>query len=398
MPLEVVSILRELVRRPSINPMSRDAPQGTLFEQPVTDYLNEVFQTLNVTRYRQQVADHRVNLVARLDGSPAPSEGGKILVLEAHQDTVPVTGMTIDPFAAEVRAGRLWGRGACDVKSGIACILTVLSRLAAERPDPRPTVLVACTVDEEFGVTGARAFPDMWMDPEQLDLPRVPDAIIVSEPTELDVVVAHKGSLRWKCHTHGRAAHSSRPSEGENAIYRMSRVINATERYAATMIHQLASHPLVGVPTLSLGRIQGGMSVNVVPDQCTIEIDRRIVPGEDWQVAWEHFKRFLNETVPDVAVTHEEPYTTTPGMSDRINGDLAKRLSKVIQQHGHPGHCVGVTYGTNAWAYTSREAPTVVFGPGSIQQAHTVDEWIEIDQLEQATDILYAFARSFVHD
>ena len=230
MSSEVVSILRELVRRPSVNPMSKHAPQDTLFEEPVTDYLHELFQTLGVQLYRQQVAQHRVNLVARLDGFPAPDAGGRILVLEAHQDTVPVTGMTIDPFAAEIRQGRLWGRGACDVKSGIACIVTVLSRLVAERPEPRPTVLVACTVDEEFGVTGARAFPDMWLDPEILNLPRIPDAIIVSEPTEMDVVVAHKGSLRWKCHTGGRAAHSSRPAEGENAIYRMSKVISTETR------------------------------------------------------------------------------------------------------------------------------------------------------------------------
>ena len=395
MPLDVVTTLRELIRRPSVNPMSKEAPPDTLFEQPVTEYVNELLESMDVTIYRQEVSQNRVNLAARLDGSPSVSEGGKVLVLEAHQDTVPVTGMTIDPFGGELRENRIWGRGACDVKSGIACILTVLSRLVEERPTPRPTIVVACTVDEEFGVTGARSFPQMWSDPTMLHLPRVPDAIIVSEPTELDVVVAHKGTLRWKCQTHGRAAHSSRPQEGESAIYRMAKVIHATQHYAETMVGQLATHPLVGVPTLSIGRVEGGISVNVVPDQCTIEIDRRIVPGENWQVAFEHFKNFLTAEVPDVTVTHTEPYSTTPGMSDQINEELAEHLSKVIQEHGYPGERVGVTYGTNAWAYASQEAPTVVFGPGSIQQAHTVDEWIEIDQLHLATDILYTFARQF---
>ena len=395
MPLEVVTTLRELIRRPSINPMSKEAPSDTLFEQPVTEYVNSLLESLDVTIYRQQVAKNRMNLVARLDGSTPVSEGGKVLILEAHQDTVPVTGMTIDPFGAELREDRIWGRGACDVKSGIACILTVLSRLVEERPVPRPTVIIACTVDEEFGVTGARSFPQMWTDPAMLNLPRVPDAIIVSEPTELDVVVAHKGTLRWKCQTHGRAAHSSRPQEGESAIYRMAKVIDATQHYAESIVGQLASHPLVGSPTLSIGRVAGGISVNVVPDLCTIEIDRRIVPGENWEIAFEHFKNFLTAQVPDVTVTHEEPYSTTPGMSDQINEQLSSRLSKVIQEHGHSGGRVGVTYGTNAWAYAAREAPTVVFGPGSIQQAHTVDEWIEIEQLHLATDILYTFALQF---
>ncbi|MEE3369505.1 MAG: M20 family metallopeptidase [Planctomycetota bacterium] len=397
MPLEVVTTLRELIRRPSINPMSKDVPSDTLFEQPVTEYVNSLLESMDVTIYRQQVAKNRTNLVARLDGSTPVSEGGKVLVLEAHQDTVPVTGMTIDPFGAELREDRIWGRGACDVKSGIACILTVLSRLAEERPVPRPTVIVACTVDEEFGVTGARSFPEMWTDPATLNLPRVPDAIIVSEPTELEVVVAHKGTLRWKCQTHGRAAHSSRPQEGESAIYHMAKVINATQEYANTVVGQLASHPLVDSPTLSIGRVEGGISVNVVPDSCTIEIDRRIVPGENWEVAFEHFKNFLTVQVPDVTVTHGQPYSTTPGMSDQINEQLSSHLSNVIQEHGYSGARVGVTYGTNAWAYAAREAPTVVFGPGSIQQAHTVDEWIEIEQLHLATDILYTFALQFGH-
>ena len=397
MPLEVVTTLRELIRRPSINPMSKDVPSGTLFEQPVTEYVNSLLKSMDVTVYQQQVAKNRINLTACLDGSTPVSDGGKVLVLEAHQDTVPVTGMTIDPFGAELRENRIWGRGACDVKSGIACILTVLSRLAEERPVPRPTVIVACTVDEEFGVTGARAFPEMWTDPATLNLPRVPDAIIVSEPTELEVVVAHKGTLRWKCQTHGRAAHSSRPQEGESAIYRMAKVISATQEYANTVVGQLASHPLVGSPTLSIGRVEGGISVNVVPDLCTIEIDRRIVPGENWEVAFEHFKNFLTAQVPGVTVTHGQPYSTTPGMSDQINEQLSSQLSKVIREHGYSGRRVGVTYGTNAWAYAAREAPTVVFGPGSIQQAHTVDEWIETEQLHLATDILYTFALQFGH-
>src|SRR5262249_41041793 len=154
-------------------------------------------------------------------------------------DTVPVEGMTIEPFTPKIESGRLYGRGSCDIKGGMSAMITAVARLAKEKPSGRPTGVLACTINEEHRFTGAAPWaatyfgrpPDSGHGPEEIPpagrselLPRVPDAAIVAEPTMLSVVVAHKGAARWRCSTRGVATHSSQPHMGDNAIYRMSRV------------------------------------------------------------------------------------------------------------------------------------------------------------------------------
>ena len=284
MPLDVIETLCDLVRLPSVNPMGRDVSGDEYFEYQVTDYLERLFDRLGLPWRRQTIEPRRDNIVARLDGDVPPQDGGAILMFEAHQDTVPVDGMTIPPWTPTIRDGRVYGRGACDIKGGMACMLTALSRLAEERPRGRPTIVMACSVNEEHGFGGAPRMHELWEDGSGF-LPRAPDAVIVAEPTLLDVVVAHKGAVRWRCHARGRAGHSSQPHLGDNAIYRMARVLEALERYARDVAPTLGRHPLVGHPTLSVGLISGGVSVNTVPDCCTIEIDRRVLPDEDPQAA-----------------------------------------------------------------------------------------------------------------
>jgi acetylornithine deacetylase len=220
----------------------------------------------------------------------------------------------------------------------------------------------------------------------------VPDAVIVAEPTELDVVVAHKGVVRWRCHTQGTAAHSSMPERGVNAIYRMAPVLAALEEYAESLKVEAAQHPLLGSRTLSVGLIGGGISVNTVPDRCTIEIDRRLLPAEDEQDAYRQAIERLAEEVGPNGVVHDEPYLSSAGLSHQQNRDLAAALRRVARDHGASGALIGVPYGTDAPAFDEIGAPTVIFGPGSIAQAHTEDEWVDVAQLEAAADIYYDFA------
>jgi len=393
MPLDVMETLCDLVRLPSVNPMGRDVSGEEYFEYQVTDYLERLFDRLGLPWRRQTIEPRRDNIVARLDGDVPAEDGGTTLMFEAHQDTVPVDGMTIPPWTPTIREGRVYGRGACDIKGGMACMLAALSRLAEERPRGRPTLVMACSVNEEHGFGGAPRIHELW-DGGSGFLPRAPDAVIVAEPTLLDVVVAHKGALRWRCHAHGRAGHSSQPQLGDNAIYRMARVLEALEHYARDVVPALGRHPLAGHPTLSVGLISGGVSVNTVPDRCTIEIDRRVLPAENPQAALEHVEAFVAEAVAgDPLVEQEPPYLISSGLSDELSRDFAARLSSTIRRYGGSGRCVGVPYGTDAPAFSSRGIPTVVFGPGSIEQAHTADEWVAIDQLHTATEILYEFAR-----
>ena len=392
--LDPVETLAELVAIPSVNPMGRSVSGPPFHENRLTDHLEEVFQRLGLSVERQSVAPGRENVIARLDGEVSPEEGGRVVLLDAHQDTVPVEGMTIEPFVPTVREGRLYGRGSCDAKGGMAAMLAAVARLANDRPPEMPTILFSCTVNEEYGFSGARALTRLWGDEPSGIIRRRPDAAVVAEPTGMDVVVAHKGVVRWKCHTAGRAVHSAEPEAGENAIYGMAHTIAAIERYADEEVGGPA-HPLCGAATLSVGTVQGGISVNTVPDRCTIEIDLRLPPGERPEAARRRLVDYLARAAePGRPPRHDPPFMEGLSLSDESNGRLADRFSAKVR--GAVGECrqVGVPYATNAAFFSAAGVPSVVFGPGLLEQAHTRDEWLPLDQLEQAAEIYYRFLRT----
>ncbi|QDU94814.1 M20 family metallopeptidase [Lignipirellula cremea] len=396
--IDVVETLSSLVSIPSVNPMGRGAEGPHYYEAGMTTRLVQLFEQMGVPCQTQEVHPNRSNVYALLEGETPLDQGGVLMLWEAHQDTVPVEGMTIEPWTPTIRDGRLYGRGSCDIKGGMASMLAAFSRLVEDRPANRPHLVMACTVNEEHGYTGATALADLWHDPAQVDhplrrfLPRAPDGIIVAEPTELNVVSAHKGVARWRCRAKGRAAHSSSPSAGDNAIYRMARVLGILQKHAEQDVPRLGSHPLVGTPTLSVGVISGGISVNTVPAECVIEIDRRVLPGESAPEARQQVIDHLTAALGDDAlhVEHDAPFIMSGGLSDEDNGDLATRLAAIAKDYGG-GKIIGVPFGTDASAYSAANARSVVFGPGSIAQAHTCDEWIDIQQLQQAAEILYQF-------
>ncbi|HET6879441.1 MAG TPA: M20 family metallopeptidase [Pirellulales bacterium] len=392
MPLDLVQTLSDLVAIPSVNPMGRPLDGPEFYEERVTDYLERLFERLRLPWQRQLVQPRRENIVARIDGTTPVAAGGEVILLEAHQDTVPVDGMTIDPWKPQVRDGRLYGRGACDIKGGMTAMLGAVACLAEERPSGMPTVIMACTVNEEHGYSGASELPKLWQAGSGSIIPGRPDAAIVAEPTELDVVVAHKGAVRWKCRTHGVAAHSSQPERGQNAIYAMAPVLQALQRYAGELGKMTPAHPLCGEATLSVGTIQGGLSVNTVPDACTIEIDRRLLPGEEALPAYQQVLAWLRDAgVNRKEIEHEHPYLLSTPLADRDNGPLADRLVAALQRVLGRGEKIGVPFGTNAARIAVAGVPTVVFGPGSIDQAHTADEWLSLDELAKASNVLYDF-------
>lgn len=399
MPLDLVTTLSDLVALPSVNPMGHVAVRPEFFEHRVTDYLEQLLKRFQIPTIRQPIAPLRENLLARLVGDVPPEAGGELLLFEAHQDTVGVEGMTIEPWTPTIRDGRLYGRGSCDVKGGLTAMLGAFVRLAQERAKPpaggsgpRPTVVFASTVNEEHGFSGAKGLCRLWSEVAAGFLPRAPDGAVVAEPTRLKIVVAHKGMVRWRCHTHGRAAHSSNPAAGDNAIYRMARVVELLDRYGREILPQQGEHPLCGRPTLSVGTIAGGSGVNTVPDRCTIEIDHRLLPGDDPRVAWRRAVDYVSAALGDAAaarVEHEPPLMHSGGLSDAANGPLAGRLASAISEITGTAECIGVPFGTNAAIISAAGVPTVVFGPGSIEQAHTADEWIAVDALPLASEILF---------
>ena len=391
--MDVVSHLKQLVAIPSQNPMGRPDPGKGFGERELTNHLQSVFEHLGLPYLRQPVHSDRENIVARFQGNQ-PDPGRPIVLLEAHQDTVPADGMTIEPFTPAESNGRIFGRGSCDVKGGMAALLTVLERLCEQRPPECPTVLMACTVNEEHGFSGVEALQSVLAGGSDL-VPVKPSVAIVAEPTSLQTVVAHKGAVRWHLHTHGQAAHSATPSQGSNAIYKMTPVLNALDAYQRNVLPRLGSHPLCGSATLSVGVIRGGLSVNTVPDRCTIEIDRRLMPEETPEQAHQHLLEYLQAALAEESFTLNQPFMTAEPLSDVGNGTLASQLNGSAKTVGGESQSIGVPYATDAPYIACQGIPTVVFGPGSIEQAHTKDEWISIEELNSAVDILYHFICHF---
>lgn len=396
-------LLQKLVRIPSLNPkLCEDSPEFS-GEAGVTELLISFCQEQNWPWLRQQVHPGRENVFARvsLGSEPVPRP---VMLWEAHQDTVAVGGMTIDPFGGESRDGRIWGRGACDVKGGMAAMLAAAARLSKKPADCNASLILAFTVNEECGFTGATALNQLWnleIPTEELgpcngpfalaDLRTLkPQAAIVAEPTSLNVVVAHQGVVRWKCRTRGRAAHTSRPDEGVNAIYAMTRVVQAVERYHGEVLSRREAHPRCGTPSVSVSTIQGGTGVNTVPDEVVIDVDRRLAPGEAADDAYQSLIAWIesNAQLGEAQIEHEPPWLKSGTLSDDINCELAERIASVAGDCGASCELQGAPYGTDAPEIAALSVPTVVFGPGSIAQAHTEDEWIDESELSHAVEIL----------
>lgn len=386
--MSVTQLLKDLVAIPSVNPMGRDLDGPEFLEQGMTDYLENWFTDLGVEWRRMELQPRRSNIVARFAGDP----DRPAILLDAHQDTVPVDGMIIPPFEPSEENGRIYGRGSCDIKGGMASMLTAFARIVREQPTGAGDVIVSCSCDEEHQMSGILDLASRWQADGDSDdwVTRRPDAAIILEPTSLDIVVAHRGVTRWKLRTCGRAAHSSDPTAGVNAIYRMAEAVTHLRHYAHDLQTNSAPHPLCGPPTLSVGRIEGGISVNVVPPESSIEIDRRVLPGEDQSQVMPLVEQYLRKRL-DFDFDMLPPWCEVGPLSDASNRDLADGLLQHVEAVVGTRQQIGVPYGTNAAATDAAGVPTVVFGPGSIDQAHTKDEWIAVDQLEQASNILYRY-------
>ena len=378
--LSLPELLAELVRRPSVNPMGRtDIPPELLYESRVTDFWEGQFRALGVSVERQEVLPGRCNLVARYSPPNPPFS----LLFEAHQDTVPVDGMVIDPFAATIRDGRLYGRGACDVKAGGVAMFAAFARLVREKPAGSAAVTLAFTVDEEHTFLGIQHLMKSGV---------TADFAVIAEPTGLDIVRAHKGVVRWQLETTGVACHSSTPEKGVSAVYRMAKVLAGVEEFAARL-QQSRTDEWLGAATLSVGLIAGGVSPNTVPDRCVIDIDRRLLPGEAAADAVAELDAFLR-TFPgiDFPVASLPPRFACPSLNPTGGAAFVTRLGGAIDSVNDSHRVVGVAYGTDASTVQAAGVPAVVFGPGDIAQAHTKDEWVELAEVEKAAEILFRFA------
>jgi acetylornithine deacetylase len=369
------SLLQRLVAIPSVNPRDTDSPA----EAGMADFVAAWLRGAGVEVEIQTVLPGRPNVLGRVRGR----DRSRIVLLESHLDTVEIDGMTASPFGAEIREGRLYGRGACDAKGPLAAMMLALAALARDAPPP-VDVMLAGVMDEEHRYRGVTAL---------LERGEPFAAAIVGEPTDLDLIIAHKGCVRFTVTTHGRACHSSNPWEGDNAIMGMADLLAFIRR--AIEPEALATvHARVGPATVCVSLIQGGSAVNSVPATCTIYLDRRTLPGEEPLAVWAGYRDRLQAIAPG-KITVCEPYLVDYAMDTDPASPIVRALEGAARGIGRPAAVRGVSYGTDASKLARAGIPSIVFGPGSIRQAHSADEWIELRQVEEAATILVRTIRAF---
>ncbi len=369
----VVRLLRDLIALPSVNPAFAAGAGSLSGEHRVGDYLLAVGARAGLSVERWPVTEGRSNVLIRL--SPAGRVRHRV-VMAPHMDTVTVE----EPGQLEprVKGGRVHGRGACDTKGSVATMfqaLVTVARGGGRRPGSTEIVLAAL-VDEESGQAGSRSLVAGGFKA---------DLAIVGEPTLLTVVTAHKGDLWLSAETRGRAAHSSCPERGRNAIAEMARVVSILEgEYAAGLRRR--RHPLLGAATVNVGMIAGGRQPNIVPDRCEIRIDRRTLPGETDAGVTRGIRALLRSKGVSVRVADWKGLPAVP-----LETDPRLPLVRGLMTAAGQRRPAGVHYFSDAGVLSGGGIPSVVFGPGDIAQAHTRDEWVGVRQLERGVAVLTRF-------
>jgi len=370
---DVLTLLRELVRIPSVNPLSDPSGGTETGEGQVAEFILEYLREAHIDCSLQEVLPGRPNVIGVLEGT-----GKRVMAFEAHTDTVPADNMEFDPFDPGDDAKVVRGRGSCDDKASLAAMLTALKQ-AAGHGQPRCGCVFAATVDEEHQFRGVQKLLE-----EGLPLPV--EGAVVGEPTQLQVICAHKGGVRLRITTFGKAVHSSEPDQGDNAIYHAAQLVQALEGHARAL-RQRPPHPLLGTPTLSVTIIRGGTAINVVPDRCAVEVDRRVVPGEEPEQVVAELKQVVEACVARRFAYEIQQLLVGGGMQTSQDAWIVGRCLKAVEAVRGSAEVRGVPFGSNASQFAAAGIPAVVLGPGDIAQAHTPTEFVEATQVEQAAEV-----------
>jgi acetylornithine deacetylase len=372
-----IALLRDLVAIDSVNPSLSPRARGE------ADVARRIAGELESIGLRVEIADAapgRPNVVGVLDGR-AP---GRSLMFCGHTDTVGVSGMG-QPFTPEIRDGRLYGRGAQDMKGGVAAMIGAVRRIVESGGLAQGRVIVAAVVDEEHASIGAEALVSKWR----------ADAGVVTEPTGLDVAVAHKGFQWIALETHGRAAHGSRPRDGRDAILRMGRVLSRLESLDRRLQGGPA-HPLLGTGSLHASLIEGGHELSSYPARAALQYERRTLPGEPSDIARVEADALLAE------LRREDPEFEAEARlvfgRDAYEIDAASQLPALLTDAARAAGCgasiAGMTFWTDAAILGAAGIPSVLFGPGGAG-LHSIEEYVIVDDVCRCRDALAALARAW---
>ena len=366
--MDPVPVLESLVSVNSINPSLVPGAPG---EGAVGEVAAAALKKAGLDVVFQEAAPGRRNVIGVLDGAKT----GPAVMFCGHIDTVGVEGMR-DPFVPRVEGGRMYGRGAQDMKGGVAAMIAAAGTLATTWK--RGRLIVAAVVDEEYMSIGAEALVREWR----------ADAAIVTEPTDLQMAIGHKGFAWVEVVTRGRAAHGSRPAEGRDAIARMGRVLVALEARDRDL-RARAPAPFQGTGSMHASIINGGRELSSYPDSCTLQMERRTVSGEDEAAVAAEMEELLGRLRrddPEFEATarltgYRSAYCLDPAHR------LPQALGRALGQAGRSTEPVGMSFWTDAALLAGAGIPSILFGPGGAG-LHSAVEYVNVDDVYQCRDIL----------
>ncbi len=382
--MTLVELLQALIRIPSPNP---SGDTRAIAEFIATTMAEAGYQ---VALRAPDIKPEAVSVIATL------GHGDPVIMLHAHIDTVPIAAdeahhWSVDPYAAVIKDGRVYGKGSVDDKAPLAAMMHTLLYAAQQGTLHGTLVLVAAAEEEVGGQLGTRWLADNGHLPPA-------DFIIVGEQTHNRVATAHKGVMRATVRTTGKSVHATNPDRGVNAITAMARAVLALEAYH----HRLAErvHPLVGVPTCNVGVIHGGSTANAVPDSCVVYLDRRMIPSEDPAEVQREMQAVI--AAVDVSPAHLSigDFLVSNWFSSTVNSPLARTFLDCVASALHiDAQPIGYLPGSDAKHLTGvMRGEMIIFGPGSYEVAHAFDEYVEIEALEHTQHILQAFIdRTLLH-
>ena len=375
--MTLIELLQSLVRIPSPNP-----PGDT---RAIADFIAQTMAAVGcqVVSVAPDSKPEAVSVIATV------GSGDPVIMLHAHIDTVPIAAdeagqWSVDPYAAVIKDGRVYGKGSVDDKAPLAAMMQTILNAAARDSLRGTLVLVAAAEEEVGGRLGTRWLADNG------HLPMC-DFIVVGEQTHNRVATAHKGVMRATVRTTGKSVHATNPDRGINAITAMARAVLALEAYH----HQLAErvHPLVGVPTCNIGVIHGGSTANAVPDSCAVYLDRRMIPGEDPAAVQREMQAVIAAVDVAPAQISIGDWLTSNWFDSTVDSPLAQTFLAVVGEIlGIDPQPIGYLPGSDAKHLTgATRGEMIIFGPGSYEVAHAFDEYVDIAELEQTQRILQTF-------
>lgn len=373
---QLEELLSDLVATNSINP---DLVPGAHGEGEIASFIAGWMEAAGLEVRLNEALPGRPNVVGIARGTG----GGKTLMLNGHMDTVGVTGMD-EPFVPRVRHRRLYGRGGYDMKSGLAACM--VAAVEARKRRLRGDVIVTAVADEEYAGQGTMGIAKRFR----------ADGAIVAEPTELEMVVAHKGFVWLEVETEGVAAHGSRPHLGVDAIVKMGPVLVGLDGLAREL-NSRPGHPLLGAPSVHASLIHGGQELSSYPAQCVLSVERRTIPGEKPEAAEAELQAIVDRAAqadPAFKATVRRGLALSP-LETPLTADIVTVLQEAaaarLRRTCEP---TGVSYWTDAASLWAAGIPTVLFGPAG-EGAHAAVEWVDLDSVQACADIYLATAVAF---